>query len=69
VVPDGVGGQLTGRVAAMTNTPIPLLTFADEMDALLHYIPFLRKALAMADDPQKSEDEHVKQVKEKSGAK
>ncbi len=48
----------------MTNTPGVRL--ADQLDALLHYIPLLRKALTMADDPQEHEDQHVKQVKEKT---
>jgi hypothetical protein len=54
-------------VAAVTDKPIPLRSLADRTDALLHYIPLLRKAVAMpADDPQEHEDEHVKQVKEKT---
>ena len=53
-----VGGQLTGGVAVVTLT--------DQTDALLHYLPLLRKAVDMADDPQEHEDEHVKQVKEKT---
>ena len=54
----------------MTDKPIPLRSLADSSDALLHYIPLLRKAVAMPeDDPQEHEDEHVKKVKEKTGAK
>jgi hypothetical protein len=34
---------------------------------LLHYIPLLRKALAMPeDDPQKREDDHAKDVKKRT---
>jgi hypothetical protein len=52
----------------VTNKTLPLRAFADRSDALLHYIPLLRKANAAmpADDPQEHEDEHVKQVKEKT---
>jgi hypothetical protein len=46
-----------------------LTAFADRTDALLHYIPLHRKAPVMADDPQKDEDQHVKDIKKKSGAK
>jgi hypothetical protein len=48
--------------------PLPLRSLADRSDALLHYIPLLRKAAAtmLEDDPQEHEDEHVKQVKEKT---
>lgn len=52
----------------MTDKPVLLRSLADRDDALLHYIPLLRKAVAMADDPQKHEDEHVKEVKKKTGA-
>ena len=49
----------------MTDTSTPLAGLGDRTDALLHCIPFLRKAIvAMAeDDPQEHEDEHVKEVK------
>jgi hypothetical protein len=34
---------------------------------LLHYIPLLREALAMPDDdPQKDEDQHVKDIKKRT---
>lgn len=40
---------------------------ADRSDALLHFIPLLREALAMPeDDPQKHEDDHVKDVKRRT---
>ena len=44
------------------------LRMTDDADPFLSYIPLLRKAVAtMAkDDPQEDEDEHVKQVKEKT---
>jgi hypothetical protein len=54
----------------MTTKSTPLGGACNRADALLHYIPLLRKALAMPeDDPQEHEDEHVKEVKEKTGAK
>jgi hypothetical protein len=53
----------------MTTKAIPLASLADRSDALLHYIPLLRKAMTMPqDDPQKDEDEHVKEVKKQTGA-
>lgn len=44
------------------------LRMADDTDPFLAYIPLLRKAVAAMpeDDPQEHEDEHVKQVKEKT---
>jgi hypothetical protein len=70
VVLTRVGRQLSGWVAPVTTQPVPLRAAADQTDALLHYIPLLRKALAMPeDDPQKHEDDHIKEVKKKSGAK
>lgn len=52
----------------MTYVPGSFMSFVDEMDTLLHYVPYLRKAVtAMAeDDPQKHEDEHVKEVKRRT---
>jgi hypothetical protein len=51
----------------MTDLPTPFAGLSDHTDALLHYIPFLREALAMPeDDPQKHEDEHVKDVKRRT---
>lgn len=52
----------------MSNKSIPLAALSDRTDALLHFIPLLRKAVATMpeDDPQEHEDEHVKQVKEKT---
>jgi hypothetical protein len=68
VVPAAVGGLFPRGLAAVTDKPVLLRSLADRDDALLHYIPLLRKAVAMADDPQKHEDEHVKEVKKKTGA-
>ena len=52
----------------MTDRSVPLRSLADRGDALLHYIPLLRKAVAAMpeDDPQKHEDEHVKDVKKRT---
>jgi hypothetical protein len=52
----------------MTEPSTPLAGLGDRTDALLHYIPLLRKAVvAMADDdPQEHEDEHVKDVKKRT---
>jgi hypothetical protein len=54
-------------MAAVTDPSTPLAGRGNRTDALLHYIPLLRKALAMPeDDPQKHEDEHVKDVKRRT---
>ena len=52
----------------MTDKPTPLAGSVHRTDALLHYIPLLRKAVAAMpeDDPQEHEDEHVKQIREKT---
>jgi hypothetical protein len=67
VVPAVLGDFLTRGLAAVTKRSTPLAGLADGTDALLHYIPFLRKAQVMAeDDPQEHEDEHVKDVKKRT---
>jgi hypothetical protein len=52
----------------MTDRPLPLRSLADRSDALLHYIPLLRKAVVVMaeDDPQKHEDDHVKEIKQRT---
>lgn len=53
----------------MTTKPIPLASLGERSDALLHYMPLLTKSMTMPqDDPQEDEDEHVKEVKKKTGA-
>lgn len=52
----------------MTDMSTPLAGLGDRTDALLHYIPLLGKAVVATaeDDPQESEDEHVKEVKKRT---
>jgi hypothetical protein len=51
----------------VTGKPVARASVADCSDPLLHYIPLLRKAVAMPeDDPQKGEDDHVKEVKKRT---
>jgi hypothetical protein len=53
-------------MAAVTYVSGSFMTFVDEMDTLLHYVPVFRKAIVLAaDDPQEAEDEHVKQLKKR----
>ena len=50
----------------MTDKPTPLAGTSSRTDVLLHYIPLLRKALAMPEDPQENEDEFVKDLRKRT---
>jgi hypothetical protein len=65
-----MGGQLARGLAAVIVIADSPPHFADDSDPLLSYIPLLRKAVVTMpeDDPQEHEDEHVKEVKKKTGA-